>query len=128
MTISAVLTQKRRTEQTLSADKVSHASLPVVRSAAAARFTLIRGLWRCAPITTLLPAPVRFVPEIRKGAWNVQFAISAIRSGPAVASPPPTECNRQALAWRDQVAHQRRWPGDDSRTVEQVFAEEPIFL
>jgi hypothetical protein len=34
------------------------------------------------------------------------------------------ECNRQALAWRDQVAHQRPWPGDDSRTVEQVFAEE----
>ena len=34
------------------------------------------------------------------------------------------ECNRQALAWRDQVAHQRRWPGDDGRTVEQVFAQE----
>jgi hypothetical protein len=34
------------------------------------------------------------------------------------------ECNRQALAWRDQVAHQRRWPGDDSRTVEQAFGEE----
>jgi transposase len=34
------------------------------------------------------------------------------------------ECNRQALAWRDQVAHQRRWPGEDSRTVEQVFTEE----
>lgn len=34
------------------------------------------------------------------------------------------ECNRQALQWRDQVAHQRPWPGDDSRTVDQVFAEE----
>jgi transposase len=34
------------------------------------------------------------------------------------------ECNRQALLWRDQVAHQRAWPGDDSRTVTQVFAEE----
>jgi hypothetical protein len=34
------------------------------------------------------------------------------------------ECNRQSLAWRDQVAHQRRWPGEDGRTVEQVFAEE----
>lgn len=34
------------------------------------------------------------------------------------------ECNRQALAWRDQVAHQRRWPGEDGRTVEQAFAEE----
>jgi transposase len=34
------------------------------------------------------------------------------------------ECNRQALLWRDQIAHQRPWPGDDSRTVAQVFAEE----
>ena len=34
------------------------------------------------------------------------------------------ECNRQALAWREEVAHQRRWPGEDGRTVEQVFAEE----
>jgi transposase len=34
------------------------------------------------------------------------------------------ECNRQAFLWRDQVAHQRAWPGDDSRTVAQVFAEE----
>jgi hypothetical protein len=34
------------------------------------------------------------------------------------------ECNRQSLAWRDQVAHQRRWPGEDGHTVEQVFAEE----
>jgi hypothetical protein len=25
--------------------------------------------------------------------------------------------NRQALDWRQQVAHQRPWPGDDSRTV-----------
>jgi transposase len=31
------------------------------------------------------------------------------------------ECNCQALAWRDQVAHQRRWPGEDSRTVEQAL-------
>jgi transposase len=34
------------------------------------------------------------------------------------------ECNRQALLWRDEVAHQRPWPGDDSRTVAQAFAEE----
>ncbi len=34
------------------------------------------------------------------------------------------ECNRQALIWRDEVAHQRRWPGDNGRSVEQVFAEE----
>lgn len=34
------------------------------------------------------------------------------------------ECNRQALLWRDQVAHQRPWPGDDRRTVADAFAEE----
>jgi transposase len=34
------------------------------------------------------------------------------------------ETNRQALLWRDQVAHRRPWPGDDARTVEQVFVEE----
>jgi len=34
------------------------------------------------------------------------------------------ECNRQALLWRDQVAHQRRWPGGDDRTLADVFAEE----
>lgn len=34
------------------------------------------------------------------------------------------ELNRQALLWRDQVAHQRPWPDDDSRTVAQAFAEE----
>jgi transposase len=34
------------------------------------------------------------------------------------------ECNRQALVWRDEVAHQRRWPDDGSRTVAQTFAEE----
>ena len=36
--------------------------------------------------------------------------------------------NRQALAWRDQIAHQRPWPGDDSRTVAEVFAEEKARL
>jgi hypothetical protein len=34
------------------------------------------------------------------------------------------ECNRQALVWHDEVAHQRRWPGDNGYSVEQVFAEE----
>jgi transposase len=34
------------------------------------------------------------------------------------------ECNRQALLWRDQVAHQRRWPGGDNRTLADVFVEE----
>ena len=34
------------------------------------------------------------------------------------------ECNRQAWRWRDEVAQQRRWPGEDGRTVAEVFAEE----
>jgi transposase len=34
------------------------------------------------------------------------------------------ECNRQAFLWRDEVAHQRRWPDDASRTVAQSFADE----
>ena len=34
------------------------------------------------------------------------------------------ECNRQALVWRDQVAHQRRWPGDNGRSVDEAFVEE----
>lgn len=34
------------------------------------------------------------------------------------------ECNRQAWLWRDQVAQQRRWPGQDGRTVEEVFRDE----
>jgi transposase len=34
------------------------------------------------------------------------------------------ETNRQALLWRDQIAHQRPWPGGDNRTVAEVFAEE----
>ena len=38
------------------------------------------------------------------------------------------ECNRQALVWRDQVAHQRPWPGGDDRTVDQVLAEEQMRL
>ena len=34
------------------------------------------------------------------------------------------ECNRQALLWRDQVAHQRRWPGGDHLTVAEIFQQE----
>ena len=34
------------------------------------------------------------------------------------------ECNRQAWLWRDQVAHQRRWPQQDDRTVQEVFRDE----
>lgn len=36
--------------------------------------------------------------------------------------------NREALAWRDQVALERRWPGGDHKTVAEAFAEEKPFL
>jgi len=34
------------------------------------------------------------------------------------------ECNRQALQWRDQVAHQRQWPSDHTRSVAQAWEQE----
>ncbi|MBM3779970.1 MAG: IS21 family transposase [Acidimicrobiia bacterium] len=34
------------------------------------------------------------------------------------------DLNRQALVWRDTIAHRRPWPGDDSRTVADAFEEE----
>jgi hypothetical protein len=56
----------------------------------------------------------------------VERAIRYVRDSFWAGRPFTTlaECNRQALLWRDQVAHQRPWPGDDSRIVEQVFVEE----
>lgn len=36
--------------------------------------------------------------------------------------------NRQARQWRDEVAHRRRWPGGDGRTVAEVFEEEKARL
>lgn len=38
------------------------------------------------------------------------------------------ECNRQAWLWRDQVAHQRRWPGGDHLTVAEAFLQEQARL
>ncbi|MEQ1812691.1 MAG: IS21 family transposase, partial [Terricaulis sp.] len=34
------------------------------------------------------------------------------------------DLNRQALVWRDDIAHQRPWPGDDTRRVCAAFADE----
>jgi transposase len=57
---------------------------------------------------------------------RVERAIQYVRSSFFAARPFTTleDFNRQAREWRDQAAHQRPWPGDDSRTVAQVFAEE----
>jgi transposase len=40
-----------------------------------------------------------------------------------------SDFNNQALAWRNQVAYQRPWPADDSRTVVDALQEEkPLLL
>jgi len=61
---------------------------------------------------------------------RVERAIQDVRHSFFAARPftTLTDFNRQALDWRNQVAHQRPWPGDDSRTVAQVFAEEKAYL
>jgi transposase len=82
-----------------------------------------------------LSAHYHFAPrpcQVRAGnqKGRVERAIRYVRdsfwAGRAFTSL--AECNRQAWLWRDQVAHQRRWPGDDSRTVADVFAEEQSHL
>jgi transposase len=66
--------------------------------------------------------------QVRAGnqKGRVERAIRYVRDSFWAGRPFTTlaECNRQALLWRDQIAHQRPWPGDDSRTVAQAFAEE----
>jgi len=38
------------------------------------------------------------------------------------------DLNRQALAWRDDISAERRWPGGDHRTVAEAFHEEAQHL
>lgn len=61
---------------------------------------------------------------------RVERAIPYIRSSFFAARPFTTleDLNRQALAWRNQVAHQRPWPGGPSRTVAEAFDEEQKHL
>jgi len=53
---------------------------------------------------------------------RVERTIQYVRQSFFAARPFTTleDFNRQALAWREQIAHQRPWPGDDSRTVADV--------
>src|SRR5438876_2269047 len=78
-----------------------------------------------------LAAHYHFVPrpcQVRAGnqKGRVERAIRYVRDSfwAGRAFTTLAECNRQALLWRDQVAHQRRWPGGDHRTVADVLAEE----
>ena len=78
-----------------------------------------------------LAAHYHFAPKpCNPGRGNekgrVERAIQFIRSSFFAARPFTTleDFNRQAREWRDQIAHRRRWPEDDSRIVEDVFADE----
>src|SRR3984893_6134228 len=78
-----------------------------------------------------LAAHYHFVPrpcQVRAGnqKGRVERAIRYVRDSFWAGRTFTTlaECNRQALLWRDQVAHQRRWPGGDNRTLADVVAEE----
>ena len=78
-----------------------------------------------------LAADYHFAPrpcQVRAGnqKGRVERAIRYVRDSfwAGRAFTTLAECNRQALAWRDEVAHQRRWPDDSARTVAQAFAEE----
>lgn len=57
---------------------------------------------------------------------RVERAISYIRHSFFAARSFATieDLNRQAMVWRDEVAHARRWPADHSRRVVEVFDEE----
>jgi transposase len=70
------------------------------------------------------PRPCRPARGNEKG--RVERAIRYIRESFFGARHFTTlqDFNHQALLWRDSVAHLRPWPGDDSRTVSDVFQEE----
>ena len=75
-------------------------------------------------------APRPCAPARGNEKGRVERAIQYVRQSFFAARPFTTlaDFNRQALDWRNQVAHQRAWPGDDSRTVAQVLAEEQPHL
>lgn len=57
---------------------------------------------------------------------RVERVIRFIRDSFFAARPFTTleDFNRQAHLWRDEVAHRRPWPQDDSRIVAEAFREE----
>ncbi len=70
------------------------------------------------------PKPCQVRAGNQKG--RVERAIRFVRDSFWAARTFTTleECNRQALKWRDEVAHQRPWPDDRNRIVAEVLAEE----
>lgn len=61
---------------------------------------------------------------------RIERAIRYVRDSYFAARPFTTleDFNRQALVWRDEVAHRRPWPGGDCRTVQDAFEEEKPYL
>lgn len=62
---------------------------------------------------------------------RVERAIQYVRHSFFAARPFTNlaDFNRKALAWRDEVAHERRWPGGDHLTVRQAYeVERPRLL
>jgi len=70
------------------------------------------------------PRPCRPGRGNEKG--RVERAIRYVRDSFFAARPFTTleDFNRQARAWRDDIAHLRPWPGDDERTVAELLDEE----
>jgi len=70
------------------------------------------------------PRPCRPGRGNEKG--RVERAIRYVRESFFAARSFTTleDFNRQARAWRDDIAHLRPWPGDDERTVAEVLEEE----
>ena len=74
------------------------------------------------------PRPCHVARGNEKG--RVERAIQYIRHSYFAARPFTTlqDFNRQAQQWCQEIAHQRPCPGDDSRTVQEVFEEEQSAL
>lgn len=74
------------------------------------------------------PRPCRPARGNEKG--RVERAIQYIRHSffAARSFSDLAEFNLKARAWRDQIAHTRPWPGDDSRSVAQAWAQEQPHL
>jgi len=68
------------------------------------------------------PCPLRAANQKGRVERAIRYVRESFWAGRSFTTLP--ECNRQALRWRDEVAHPRPWPGDNTRTVAQAFAEE----
>jgi transposase len=71
---------------------------------------------------TAQPCPVRAGNQKGRVERAIRYVRDSFWAGRSFTTL--AECNRQAWLWRDQVAHQRRWPGQDGRTVAEVFHDE----